>query len=312
MNNGPITNQHVGTTSDTALENGVDMPIVLDEAPEQKRNLGFTLIELSIVLVIIGLIVGGILVGQDLIAAARIRATVGQIEKYNSAVNTFQTKFNGIPGDLLSTTASGFGLSTLAGTTGRGDGNGLIDGIIAGASSQAAWTQEGGALWVHLSQANLVDGTFSESLDGTSPIAVPAASVSMTWPLAKIGRGNYINAGSASGINYWVVTGITAGLTTGGLNAYGALTPIEAYNMDIKLDDGNPLTGVVQTHGTSANGASTGSLTLFTDAPSAASASTTGDCLAGDTAGTATTDTYNRSITAGGTTPTCILRFRFN
>lgn len=49
---------------------------------------GFTLIELSIVLVIIGLIVGGILVGRELISAAEIRATVSQIEKYNTSVNT--------------------------------------------------------------------------------------------------------------------------------------------------------------------------------------------------------------------------------
>ncbi len=55
-------------------------------------QLGFTLIELSIVLVIIGLIVGGVLVGQDLIKAAETRATVGQVEKYNAAVNTFRTK----------------------------------------------------------------------------------------------------------------------------------------------------------------------------------------------------------------------------
>jgi prepilin-type N-terminal cleavage/methylation domain-containing protein len=45
---------------------------------------GFTLIELSIVLVIIGLIVGGVLVGQDLVKAAGVRATISQIEKFNT------------------------------------------------------------------------------------------------------------------------------------------------------------------------------------------------------------------------------------
>ena len=66
---------------------------------KQGKNKGFTLIELSIVLVIIGLIVGGVLVGQDLIKAAEIRATVSQVEGYNSAVNTFRLKYNGLPGD---------------------------------------------------------------------------------------------------------------------------------------------------------------------------------------------------------------------
>src|SRR3982751_930235 len=70
---------------------------------------GFTLIELSIVLVIIGLIVGGVLVGQDLIRAAEVRATISQIEKYNTAVNTFRGKYNALPGDLNASTATAFG-----------------------------------------------------------------------------------------------------------------------------------------------------------------------------------------------------------
>src|SRR5437879_2899141 len=106
----------------------------------RKSEQGFTLIELSIVLVIIGLIVGGVLVGQDLIKAAEIRATVAQIEKYNTAVNTFRNKYTGIPGDLLYATASSFGIDDIGGTgapcatagaANCGDGNGLIDGASA-------------------------------------------------------------------------------------------------------------------------------------------------------------------------------------
>src|SRR5471030_1667850 len=98
---------------------------------ERKSERGFTLIELSIVLVIIGLIVGGVLVGQDLIRAAEVRATIAQIEKYNTAVNTFRGKYNALPGDMNASTATAFGFSprATAGTAGLGDGNGVIEGL---------------------------------------------------------------------------------------------------------------------------------------------------------------------------------------
>src|ERR1700712_2007792 len=95
-----------------------------------KKQPGFTLIELSIVLVIIGLVVGGVLVGQDLIKAAGVRATISQIEKSNTAVNTFRSKYDGLPGDLATASAIRFGLyypTTPSGVY-NGNGDGIIDG----------------------------------------------------------------------------------------------------------------------------------------------------------------------------------------
>src|ERR1035441_8304528 len=92
---------------------------------------GFTLIEMAIVLVIIGLIVGGVLVGQDLIKAAEVRAQISQIEKYNTAVNTFRGKYDALPGDIPVTLVTRFGFTAApvrAGIVGRGDGNGELDG----------------------------------------------------------------------------------------------------------------------------------------------------------------------------------------
>jgi hypothetical protein len=68
-----------------------------------------------------------------------------------------------------------------------------------------------------------------------------------------------------------------------------------------------PITGIVRAV---ADAAST--TTTFTDAPSSAVASADGNCVMGDVAGTAPTDTYNRTLTTGGSTPACIMRFRFN
>jgi prepilin-type N-terminal cleavage/methylation domain-containing protein len=84
------------------------------------KKKGFTLVELSIVLVIIGLLVGGILVGQSLIESAKLSSFVSLIAKSDAAVNAFEAKFNGLPGDNKS-----FG----------GNGDGFVGRNAAGGSS---------------------------------------------------------------------------------------------------------------------------------------------------------------------------------
>jgi prepilin-type N-terminal cleavage/methylation domain-containing protein len=88
-------------------------------APEQHgppkthtRSSGFTLIEMSIVLVVIGLVVGGILTGQSLIAAAGVRAQIAQIENFNTAANTFFEKYGYLPGDIPAGPAAQFGFAS--------------------------------------------------------------------------------------------------------------------------------------------------------------------------------------------------------
>src|SRR5665213_703282 len=142
------------------------------------RAQGFTLIELSIVLVIIGLIIGGILVGQDMIKAAEGRAQISQIEKYNSAVHTFQAKFGALPGDMAVSTANQFGFTVgaaCAGTQGHRDGNGLIDGPTPWLLIQT--DGETALFWQDISSAtagNLVDGQFP---NGGAPTLGCASSV---------------------------------------------------------------------------------------------------------------------------------------
>ena len=269
---------------------------------------GFTLIELSIVLVIIGLIVGGILVGQDLIKAAEIRATVGQVEKYNSSVNTFRTKYNGIPGDITAPQATAFGLfaeTTAPGTTGHQDGNGVIEGGSSGAVVALGETLD---FWRHLSDANLIDGQFgvtgNSAIGAGGAVATAVTAPQFSLPPTKTTPNNFFTVYSVAGLNYLQIAPIS-GFSTAGVYTVSSvgLTPIQAYNMDIKLDDGLPWTGIVQARGTGA--------TMNAD-PSGASSSTNNNCDLQVGGASATTDTYNRAPTTGGNDGSCSLRFRFN
>lgn len=177
-------------------------------SPKPSNVAGFTLIEMSIVLVIIGLIVGGILVGQDLIRASYIRATVSQIEKYNTAVNTFHDKYGFLPGDMNGTAAALFGFVSRGSHAGEGDGNGTIEGIYGnlpnnnGGIYQAAG--EVAVFWVDLSTAALIPETFNTASSTVVPGTLTGTSINAYIPAAKIGRGNsiYVYSGSYLGGSY--------------------------------------------------------------------------------------------------------------
>ena len=108
-----------------------------------RSHAGFTLIELSIVLVIIGLLIGAVFVGRDLIHAAEIRSTISQIEKTKTAVASFKSKYNCLPGDCPNATDYFTGAV-------NGDGDGKIlynaatdNGDGASLEPYNAWSQLG-------------------------------------------------------------------------------------------------------------------------------------------------------------------------
>ena len=210
------------------------------------RYQGFTLIEMSIVLVIIGLIVGGVLVGQSLIQAAALRATVTQIERFNTAVNTFRGKFDCIPGDCAN--AVSFGLGTSGGPGDNGDGNGTI--YVWGDMFGWAWSfqQENLNVWYHLSRAGLIEGGYA----GYTPTA--PASMTGYLPATRLSDSVYIsmmalswNPASPIAGGYWAPNGFyISGVVTGASGYYSnGLTPAQALAIDQKIDDGSPLTGNV-------------------------------------------------------------------
>ncbi len=257
-------------------------------------------------LVLIGLIVGGVLVGQDLIKVSEIRATVAQVEKYNSAVNTFRTKYNAIPGDLQQSMAGAFGLFqvTYGTALGFGDGNGLVEG---GASGAAAPLGETLVFWRHMSDASLVDGQLGVSgnsliVPSTGATTGPVTTISQSLPNSRTSPANSFIVYATGGMNYYQLMPVS-GIST---NAYVAgttgITPIQAFSMDGKLDDGFPNSGVVFAKGINSSP---------NTAPSFNATSTANNCIVSSTA-TSTTSTYNRVASTGGNDGSCSLRFRFN
>src|SRR5688572_11936468 len=127
---------------------------------------GFTLIELSIVLVIIGLIVGSIAGSQVMIANAQLRSGVAQLESYNQAVYTFKNKFGCLPGDCINSLT--FGGATVVGYCDNGNGDGqLNDGCDGGGRTydiKTSVSSEAWNFWYALGNTRLIEGSYPGGL----------------------------------------------------------------------------------------------------------------------------------------------------
>jgi prepilin-type N-terminal cleavage/methylation domain-containing protein len=215
------------------------------------RKAGFTLIELSIVLVIIGLIVGGILTGQSLIEIANMRGQISQIEKFQTAANTFRVKFGYLPGDIPDPTASSLGLVARGSYGGQGDGNGIIQGTNGG-SIPLGIGQMGGetaVFWRDLSAAALIDGNYSKAQSASNAYALPDGYL----PPAQFGGRAfvYVYSGGA-GIptisnqkNYFGISTCNQVSNAWQLFSTPSLTVRQVFAIDTKVDDGLPQSGRV-------------------------------------------------------------------
>jgi prepilin-type N-terminal cleavage/methylation domain-containing protein len=185
-----------------------------------QKQSGFTLVEIAIVLVIIGLLLGGILKGQELITNARVRSIIDQGDAVKAAYYAFRDRYKALPGDMLAATAN-TQLPNSGAAPGGGDGNGQI-----------ATNAERGLVWTHLQLAGFINGTYN----GTAVAAVWTCPTA-TCPANAYGSGLMLSFGSeASG-----TAGNSHELWTGANIPVGIVAEI-----DRKIDDGIPQTGSFQ------------------------------------------------------------------
>src|SRR5437868_5388605 len=129
-----------------------------------RKQHGFTLVEIAIVLVIIGLLLGGILKGQEMITQAKIKNVIGDFSGISAAFYGYQDRYRQLPGDdgcagtsaITAMCGSANGRwSTATPAPASGSGN----GIVSGAYNSTTDTHESRLWWQHLRLAGFVSGS---------------------------------------------------------------------------------------------------------------------------------------------------------
>jgi prepilin-type N-terminal cleavage/methylation domain-containing protein len=250
---------------------------------EQQRG-GFSLLELSIVLTVIGLMIGGVIVGRDMMRSAEINSIISDATRYKEAVDTFRYKYQSLPGDMPDATDYWGASASCPGTAGtgtqtcNGDGDGRLDDPTTAAQYTERFT-----FWQHLSNASMIEGTFTgiagaTAADQATTNNAPQGEMDNSMWYAAHDAANTAAFFSAATARHNLRIG---GMTLSSWPSNKLLVPPNAAAIDSKVDDGFPGLGMV-----------TATKSTFATLP---------DC--------ATTDTTAAVYERGLTSTECILLF---
>lgn len=206
---------------------------------------GFTLVELAVVMIIVGLLIGGILKGQEMIANAQITATVAQVKGIDAATSTFRDQYDSFPGDMAN--ASTRLPNCTANPCNNGNGNARLD-VAVGAI--AAIANESGYYFNHMRTTDLLtgfDGSATAAFGQAFPIAEAGGGYMIGYVSTAVAPTGFTAAEFRPG-HYLVLTGQVAAVA----NGTGILTPSQAARIDRKIDDGRSNAGSVLSETTAA------------------------------------------------------------
>jgi len=199
-----------------------------------KKTSGFTLIELAIVLVIIGLLLGGVLKGQELINSAKAKSLAADFKNVQVYVYGYQDKYRALPGDDAAAQAHVGTAATNA------SGNAAANGVINGNWNSSSPSDESILFWQHVRLAGFAPG----------PTTLGSSETDVAAFVPKNADGGRIGIQSVTGATN-LPTSPTA-MNGGYVICSAGILGRFAKQIDLTLDDGDTSTGSVRAYSTSA------------------------------------------------------------
>lgn len=191
----------------------------------KKQQSGFTLVEIAIVMVIIGLLLGGVLKGQEVITNAKIKNINNDVSGVSAAIYSYQDRYNTLPGDDVAA-----GAHVNGGISNAAAGDGAIDGAYnaAGTSPAVIANTESALVWHHLRSAGLLSG---DPLSSIAPNHAFGGSI-----------------GVQSGLNDVTIAAATNSVNglTGILIGFSSIPADMAVILDSQADDNDPDAGSIR------------------------------------------------------------------
>ncbi len=214
-----------------------------------KIQKGFTLVEIAIVLVIVGLLLAAVLKGQEMITQGKIKGAITDFNSVLTAFNGYQDRYKVLPGDDANAAtrwpAGAFGTGSLAAV--NGDGNGIIAGLYntnLALTATPTTVQESNLFWQDLRASGFYAGTQTGPGSGTLPTNVAGGTIGVEDDTTN-----------------------SAGIKMGGILICSTSIPAKiAQAVDTQIDDGDATLGSVRSIAIAADG----TLPVLTTAPLAA------------------------------------------